>query len=255
MPLVGYSNDQTRPPSTDISGRDLAFKLDIGGEDKLDGLRPDEKLAAQMGAGIKDVVKTGFDIGSKIPFLGDAADFVSKTPVGAGIGAALQVASIPSEALANLVANVRLRVTDRSSLPTDIQNMLNSGMDTGKVVDYMIKSQRAWSNNEEANLLFTMLTDPLNFTPAVFAKAGALKPLAATAGATTGALALGAATGGAGFLPGLIAGGVTAYKKAGKFASAAEAQAARLENIKSLLGAGKPVIEEVPELSSAQKAA
>ena len=255
MPLVGYSNDQTRPPSTDISGRDLAFKLDIGGEDKLDGLRPDEKLAAQMGAGIKDVVKTGFDIGSKIPFLGEAADFVSKTPVGAGIGAALQVASVPSEVLANLVANVRLKVTDRSSLPTDIQNMLNSGMDTGKVVDYMIKSQRAWSNNEEANLLFTMLTDPLNFTPAVFAKAGALKPLAATAGATTGALALGAATGGAGFLPGLIAGGVTAYKKAGKFASAAEAQAARLENIKSLLGAGRPVIEEVPELSSAQKAA
>ena len=84
MPLVGYSTT-TRPPNTDISGRDLAFRLDIGGNDKLNGLRPDEQLAANMGAGIKDVIKTGFDIGSKIPLLGETADFISKTPIGGAI--------------------------------------------------------------------------------------------------------------------------------------------------------------------------
>jgi hypothetical protein len=254
MPLVGYSST-TRPPSTDISGRDLAFRLDIGGNDKLNGLRPDEQLAANMGAGIKDVIKTGFDIGSKIPLLGETADFISKTPVGGAIGAGLQLAALPSEILANLAANVRLKVTGRQDLPTDIQNMLNAGTDTGAIVDYMIKSQRAWSNNQDANLLFTMLTDPLNFTPAVFGKVGMLKPLAAVGGATTGALAAGAVTGGVGFLPGLVAGGFAAARKAGKFATAAESQLARLETAKGLINAGKAVVDEVPELSSAQKAA
>jgi hypothetical protein len=114
-------------------------------------------------------------------------------------------------------------------MPDDIRNMLNSGKSVDQVAEYMVNSQRAFSNDAAANLAFTILTDPLNFTPFVFGKVHALAGLANLGkfGATgAAALAGGAAAGpiGAGV------GAYTAWQAAKNIAKGGELAAETARN-------------------------
>jgi hypothetical protein len=101
-------------------------------------------------------------------------------------------------------AAARLRMLDQGGLPDDIRNMIASGRNADEVADYMVNSQRAFSNSKEANLAFQILLDPLNFTPLALGKISALKPLSAAAGLLGGTAVAGPIGG--------VVGAVAAYK-------------------------------------------
>ena len=229
MPLY-YDPKAPAFPGEEISGRDLRINLDIGGDQKIKDLRPDEQLFANMGSAITDTVRTGISFGSKIPLLKETVELIGNSPIGAAIGGVMTLAQIPSDIIGTGAALVRQAVTGREDLPADIQRMLAAGASEWDVAQYMVKTQRAWSDSQEANLMFSLLTDPLTYLTAGVGKIGALKPIAGLAGGTAGAVAGGAALGTMGLGPigtvgGGIVGGVLASRKAGQFATRAMTRA------------------------------
>ena len=218
MPFI-YSQVGTKlPADAAFKGRDLGVTLDIGGEQQVKQLRPDEEMAKKFGAAITDTLQTGISIGSKIPVVAPVVGAIADSPIGTVVGEGLKLLSIPSNIVSGIAARTRLAVTGKDSLPDDIRRMLESGSSVDEVADYMVKSQRAFSNDEEANLLFTIITDPLNFTPFVFSKVNTISALGKLG--KFGSAGLGAIQGGAvGGVAGAIAGGAVGWKTGSKIAS------------------------------------
>lgn len=77
---------------------------------------------------------------------------------------ALDLAMIPGQVVQTGAAAVRASgiFGDR---PDDVKNMMASGKQFGDVVDYLVKNNRAFSDNTAANLGFALVTDPLNYVP------------------------------------------------------------------------------------------
>ena len=239
MPLY-YDPKAPVFPGEEVSTRDLRINVDIGGDQKIKNLRPDEQLFANMGSAITDTVKTGISIGSKIPLLKEAVDFVGNSPIGAAIGVGMELAQIPSNIIGTGAAFLRKAVTNKEDLPADIQRMMSAGASEWDIVQYMVKTQRAWSNSQEANLIFSLLTDPLTYLTAGTGKVGMLKPIAGLAGGTTGAIAGGALAGGMhlgpiGMVGGGIAGGVLSSRKAAQFAAKALEKTAAIQRVRNRL--------------------
>lgn len=203
-----------RPPSAPepdpLRGRDLAVKLDIGGDQTVKDLNPAEAIAKEMGVAVKDTIKTGFEIGTKVPILGDVAKAIGESPIGAVVGAGLGLLNIPSEIVQGIAARVRMA---GGGLPQDIQNLINSGKSDEEIVKYMIETQRAFSNDQNANLAFTLLLDPLNYVGLGWGKIGALKPLMGAGGAIAGGAIAGSAIGPVGTVLGGIGGAIAGVKK------------------------------------------
>lgn len=174
-----YTSNQGFPGPDKLKGKDLGVTLDIGGKQQIRDLRPDEEMAKKFGAVITDTMQTGISVGTKLPVVSDAVKAVADSPIGWTIGKAFDALNVPSWVSQQLGARFRLMVTGRESLPDDIRRMLESGKSMDDVADYMVNSQRAFSDSAEANLIFTMLLDPLNFTPLALGKVSALKGLQA----------------------------------------------------------------------------
>jgi len=207
-------------PGEKISGRDLRINVDIGGDQKIKDLRPDEQLFASMGSAVTDTVKTGIEVGSKIPGVKEAAELIGNSPVGAALGATMDLLNLPSAIIGTGAAFVRKAITAKEDLPADIQRMMSAGASEWDIVQYMVSSQRAWSNSQEANLVFSLLTDPLTYLTMGVGKVGMLKPIAGVAGGTLGAVAAGAAAGSMGLgAIGAVGGGLVAGVKASGIAS------------------------------------
>ena len=235
MPLY-YDDPPRRLPGTEVSTRDLRINLDIGGDQKVKDLRPDEQLFAAMGGAVTDTIKTGISIGSKLPILPEAVKLVADSPVGWAIGKGLEALQLSSNVVSTGGAFLRKAVTRKEDLPADIQRMINSGADEMDVLAYMVKTQRAWSDSPEANLVFSLLTDPLTYTPAVLGKVGMLKPAVGVATGVAGGVAGGATAGLMGLGPigavgGGIIGGVVGARKAGQFAGRALERAGKLQRV------------------------
>jgi hypothetical protein len=247
MPLY-YDQPSSRLPGNEISTRDLRVGLDIGGDQKVKDLRPDEQLFAAMGSAVTDTIKTGISIGSKIPILSDAVKLVADSPVGWTIGRSLEALQLASNVVSTGGAFLRKAVTRKEDLPADIQRMINSGADEMDILAYMVKTQRAWSNSPEANLVFSLLTDPLTYTPAVLGKVGMLKPIVGVGTGVASGVAGGAVAGAMGLGPigavgGGIIGGVAGARKAGQFAGRALERAGKLQRVEQrALLAGKEIV-------------
>jgi len=265
MPLY-FDQPPQRLPGNEVSNRDLRIGVDIGGDQQLSDLRPDEQLFAAMGSAVTDTIKTGIEVGSKIPILSDAVKLVADSPVGWTIGKGLEALQVPSNIISTAGAFVRKAVTNKEDLPADIQRMINAGADELEVLNYMVKTQRAWSDSPEANLVFSLLTDPLTYSPAVLGKVGMLKPAVGIAGGITSGVVGGAVGGAMGLGPigavgGGIVGGVAAARKAGQFAGKALERSGQLERVSQrAVLAGKEILESDVaafggELTNAEKIA
>lgn len=231
MPQIYSSSSPVVPQLDELKSKDLGLNLDIGGDQRVKDLRPDERLARDLGSAVTETIGTGINFSTKLPLVSDVAKGVAESPIGFIVGKAFDLLNVPSWMVQQAAARFRLAVTDRASLPEDIARMLNSGQDVGDVADYLVNSQRAFSNDKAANLIFQILLDPLNFTPLALGKVGLLKPLATAAGAVGGGLV--------GSLPGAVAGGIAGYKMAGRASKSLDAA----------LIAGK----KTSELSTAEK--
>jgi polyhydroxyalkanoate synthesis regulator phasin len=273
MPLY-FDQPSQRLPGNDVSTRDLRIGLDIGGDQKVKDLRPDEQLFAAMGSAVTDTIKTGISIGSKLPLLGDAVKLVADSPVGWTIGKGLEALQLASNVVSTGGAFFRKAVTRKEDLPADIQRMINSGADEMDILSYMVKTQRAWSDSPEANLVFSLLTDPLTYTPAVLGKVGMLKPIVGVGTGVAGGVAGGATAGLMGLGPigavgGGIIGGVVGARKAAQFAGRAALRSSNLERVAQRAALGEravvqtaareavevipAAVEKVPEAASLLK--
>ena len=203
-----------------LKGKDLGVSLDIGGRPQDLDLNPAEKMAKEFGGAVTEVVSRGAQFATKLPLVEPAFKAVADSPIGWAVGKGLDLLNVPSWMVQQFAA--RVRMLDKTGLPEDIKNMLASGRSADEVADYMVNSQRAFSDSKEANLIFQILLDPLNFTPLALGKISALKPLSAAAG-LIGGTAIGGPVGGAlgafaGYKAGRAAlrGAEAAYQAAGK---------------------------------------
>lgn len=223
MPVTFNPNNPVYKPEEPKDPKGIT--LDIGGDTKLRDLAPHEELAKKFGVAVEDVVRTGVGVGSAIPGVKEVAKGVADSPVGAAVGGLFDVLNIPSEFVQGIAARLRMNSDD---IPQDIKNMIAMGKSDEEIVRYMIDTQRAFSNDKSANLIFSILLDPLNFTPFVLGKVRYLKTLTGLGGAAAGGLA-GSALGPIGLIGGALAGSTIAAKKftsvadkARKIASGAE---------------------------------
>jgi len=215
VPQIYSSSSPSVPELDELKSKDLALNIDIGGDQRVKDLRPDERLARDLGSAVTETIGTGINLATKLPLISDVAKGLAESPIGFVAGKAFDALNVPSWMVQQAAARLRIAVTDRASLPADIAKMLNSGQDVGEVADYLVNSQRAFSNDKSANLIFQILLDPLNFTPLALGKVGLLKPLSAAAGAVGGGLV--------GSLPGAVAGGIAGYKMAGRASKSLDA--------------------------------
>ncbi len=146
----------------------------------LDPTNPVETVAAGIGNLFTGVVKGAAgaaDFLGGVPVIGD----VGKAIAG-GIGAlgevglkgtlqvkdiakgALDLAMIPGQVVQTGAAAVRASGVFGDK-PDDVKSMMASGKQFGEVVDYLVKNNRAFSDNAAANLGFALVTDPLNYVP------------------------------------------------------------------------------------------
>ena len=213
MPFI-YSTGPQEKEKSSFKGKDYGVSLDIGGQQQVKDMRLDEQFAKKFGAAITDTVQSGVAIGTKIPVVSDVVKGLADSPIGWTVGKAFDALNVPSTIAQNIGARFRLAVTGRESLPDDVRRMLDSGRSADEVADYMVNSQRAFADDAEANLVFTMLLDPLNFTPLALAKvnmlsaAGKLGKAGTAAAAATAAAPLG--------IPGVLGGAYAGWKLAGK---------------------------------------
>ena len=202
MPFIYRDPGAPSEQEEKLKGKDLGVTLDIGGKPQDMDLNPAEKMAKEFGGAVTEVVSRGAQFATKLPIVEPAFKMVADSPIGWAIGKGLDLLNVPSWAVQQAAA--RLRMLDRGGLSQDLRNMLDSGKSADEVADYMVNSQRAFSDDAEANLAFQILLDPLNFTPLALGKISLLKPLTAGAGLLGGA-AVGGPIGGA-------IGAVAAYK-------------------------------------------
>lgn len=202
MPFIYRDPGAPSEQEEKLKGKDLGISLDIGGKPQDMDLNPAEKMAKEFGGAVTEVVSRGAQFATKLPIVEPAFKMVADSPIGWAIGKGLDLLNVPSWAVQQAAA--RLRMLDQEGLSQDLRNMLASGKSADEVADYMVNSQRAFSDDAEANLAFQILLDPLNFTPLALGKISLLKPLTAGAGLLGGA-AIGGPVGGA-------VGALAAYK-------------------------------------------
>ena len=213
MPVTFNPNNPVYVPEEPKDPKGIT--LDIGGDTKLRDLAPHEELAKKFGVAVEDTVRTGVGIGSSIPGVKEVAKGVADSPVGAAVGGLFDILNIPSEFVQGIAARLRMNADDA---PQDSKNMIAMGKSDEEIVKYMIDTQRAFSNDRSANLIFSILLDPLNFTPFALGKVRYLKTLSGLTGAAAGGLA-GSALGPIGMIGGALAGSTMAARK---FTSVAE---------------------------------
>ncbi len=224
MPFIYRDPGAPSEQEEKLKGKDLGISLDIGGKPQDMDLNPAEKMAKEFGGAVTEVVSRGAQFATKMPLVEPAFKMVADSPIGWAIGKGLDLLNVPSWAVQQAAA--RLRMLDQEGLSQDLRNMLASGKSADEVADYMVNSQRAFSDDAEANLAFQILLDPLNFTPLALGKISMLKPLTAGAGLLGGAL-VGGPVGGA-------VGALAAYKAgraAVRGAEKAFETAGKLENL------------------------
>jgi hypothetical protein len=220
MPFIYRDPGVASVEDEKLKGKDLGVSLDIGGRPQDMDLNPAEKMAKEFGGAVTEVVSRGAQFATKLPIVEPAFKAVADSPIGWAIGKGLDLLNVPSFMVQQFAA--RLRMLDKTGLPDDIKNMLASGRNADEVADYMVNSQRAFSDSKEANLIFQILLDPLNFTPLAFSKISMLKPLSAAAGLIGGAAVAGPVGGAIGAFGAYKAGRAalrsaeTAYQAAGK---------------------------------------
>ena len=197
MPLVySSSNPPVIPKPDDLKAKDMGINLDIGGKHVIKELTPAEKISKSFGGAYQETSGRQVDVNTKIPVISDVVDFIGDSPIGWGIGRVFDVLNLPSSVVQNLYANLRIRMFDQKDLPDDVRNMLAAGKPIDQIADYLVRTNRSFTNDNMQNLLFTLLLDPLNYTPLAFSKVGALKPLTTVAGGIAGGALGGAAVAG-----------------------------------------------------------
>ena len=209
MPVYYSGNNELQLPT--LPNEPKGLTVDIGGDTRLSTLQPHEELAKKFGVAIEDTVKTGIGIGSSIPGVKEVTKAVADSPIGDAAGSFFDILNIPSEIVQGIAARMRMGADD---LPMDIKNMIAMGKSDDEIVKYMIDTQRSFSNDRSANLLFSILLDPLNFTPLAFGKVRYLKTLSGLGGGVAGG-ALGGTllAGPVGTLGGALIGSTLAARK------------------------------------------
>lgn len=231
MPLSTYSSSRMPevPNPEELKAKDMGINLDIGAPTVVKELTPAEALSKQYGNPYEETKGTGIEVETKIPIISDVVKAVGDSPIGWGIGRVFDALNLPSSIVQNLYANLRLRMFDQKDLPDDVRQMLAAGKNMDEIAEYLVNTNRAFTNDNMQNLMFTLLLDPLNYTPLAFSKVGALKPLTTVAGGIAGGAAGGALVAGpVGALGGAALGAIGGFKGAGKLsrmaATAAEAK-------------------------------
>lgn len=216
MPLVYNSSTPPEiPKPEELKAKDLGINLNIGAPHVVKELTPAEKMSKSFGGSYQETSGRGAEIETKIPVVSDVVDFIGDSPIGWGIGRVFDVLNLPSSVVQNLYANLRIRMFDQKDLPEDVRNMLAAGKPIDQIADYLVRTNRSFTNDNMQNLLFTLLLDPLNYTPLAFSKVGALKPLTTVAGGIAGGAVGGAAVAGPiGMLGGAALGALGGYKGA-----------------------------------------
>ena len=209
MPVYYSDNNEIQLPT--LPNEPKGLTVDIGGDTRLSTLQPHEELAKKFGVAIEDTVKTGIGIGSSIPGVKEVTKAVADSPIGDAAGSFFDILNIPSEIVQGIAARMRMGADD---LPMDIKNMIAMGKSDDEIVKYMIDTQRSFSNDRSANLLFSILLDPLNFTPLALGKVRYLKTLTGlTGGVAGGALGGTLLAGPVGTLGGALVGSTLAARK------------------------------------------
>lgn len=225
MPLTYSSSTPPEiPKPEELKAKDMGINLDIGGKYTVKELTPAEKMSKSFGGAYEETSGRTAEVETKIPIISDVADFIGDSPIGWGIGRVFDVLNLPSSVVQNLYANLRIRMFNQNDLPEDVRNMLAAGKPIDQVADYLVRTNRSFTNDNMQNLLFTLLLDPLNYTPLAFSKVGALKPLTTVAGGIAGGAVGGAAVAGpVGMLGGAALGAFGGYKGAKALQGAATA--------------------------------
>jgi hypothetical protein len=216
MPLIYSSSTPPEiPKPEELKSKDLGINLDIGGKHVIKELTAAEKMSKSFGGAYEETSGRALSVDTKIPVISDVVDFIGDSPIGWGIGRVFDVLNLPSSVVQNLYANLRIRMFDQKDLPDDVRGMLAAGKPIDQIADYLVRTNRSFTNDNMQNLLFTLLLDPLNYTPLALGKVGALKPLTTVAGGIVGGAAGGAAVAGPiGMLGGAALGAFGGYKGA-----------------------------------------
>jgi hypothetical protein len=225
MPLIYSSSTPPEiPKPEELKAKDMGINLDIGGKYTIKDLTPAEKMSKSFGGAYEETSGRQLEVETKIPVISDVVDFIGDSPIGWGIGRVFDVLNLPSSVVQNLYANLRIRMFDQKDLPDDVRGMLAAGKPIDQIADYLVRTNRSFTNDNMQNLLFTLLLDPLNYTPLAFSKVGALKPLTTVAGGIAGGAVGGAAVAGpVGMLGGAALGAFGGYKGAKALQGAATA--------------------------------
>ena len=243
MPQAYQVKAPTIPEEEELKGKDLGFALDIGGSVTVKDLTPAERLSKDLGNPYQETKSTGIALDTKIPIISDAIKIVGDSPVGYTFGKLFEVLNLPSYVVQNIYARIRMNILNSNDLPSEVRDMKLAGRSDDEIADYLVNSNMAFTNDATQNLVFTLLLDPLNFTPAVFGKVGALKPLSAVAGGIAGGALGGAVVAGpVGMLGGAAAGAYGVYK-AGRAAAKASTLAREAEAVGTgTMSAGQKLI-------------
>jgi hypothetical protein len=245
-----HSQSQVAAPA----GPDNSFRVgvDIGApkEPKIDpNASYQDRIAANFGSAVQTGMGETIKFTAGIPGVAPVAEAISESPIGAIGGAVLTGLSIPGKLVEHIGARARLAITSKDAMPQDVQYMLDNGKDFNEIANYLVETERGYSNDRTANLAFQLLLDPLNLTPFVFTKVRLLKPLATLGGAVIGANVGGMFGGGALGVAGAVAGAVLSRRKIGSLISKAEemnalrAAAARGDDISKIVGTEVKLLE------------
>ena len=225
MPISTYSSTRMPevPKDEELKAKDMGINLDIGAPTVVRQLTPAEALSKEYGNPYEETKGTGVSVETKIPIVSDVIKAVGDSPIGWGIGRVFDALNLPSSVVQNLYANLRIRMFNQNDLPDDVRQMLAAGKPIDQVADYLVNTNRSFTNDNMQNLLFTLLLDPLNYTPLALGKVGALKPLATVASGITGGAVGGALVAGpVGMLGGAAIGAIGGFKGAKKLSSIAD---------------------------------
>ena len=226
MPNTYRSGIPVIPEPEDLKSKDLGVNLDIGGPTVVKELTAAEKMSKMYGNPYEETSGRGVNVETKIPIVSDVIKGIGDSPIGWGVGRIFDVLNLPSAVVQNIYANLRVRMFEQDDLPSDVKNMLSAGKPIDEIADYLVRTNRSFTNDNMQNLLFTLLLDPLNYTPLAFSKVGALKPLTTVASGIAGGAAGGALVAGpVGMIGGAAAGAFAGWKGAKALKNAAEVAA------------------------------
>ena len=172
---VASSSNQAPPiPSAPQPEVKQPIKVD------LDPFNPIGAAAGAIGGLFSGVVQGAVGLGnavSGVPVIGDIGKAIAGG-IGAigeiGVKGSLQVKDVAKAGLDLAMVPGQIVQTGAAAVrasgaiggrPQDIQNMMSGGKDFGEVVDYLVKNNRAFSDDAMTNLGFALVTDPLNYVP------------------------------------------------------------------------------------------